>query len=290
MDGMNRDEIKTRIYSKIDELPTLPLVLPKLLRTLENRNSNVRTVADVISIDPALTSKLLKVANSAYYGFPSEITSLQRAVALLGFNMVRSLALSMSVIDSITGGGKLRSFSEEDLWVHSLVVATLMQEISQKTGNAEEEYEHLFIIGLLHDIGKIVFDLFFNDLFRKAINEGTENARKPLFIAERDLIGMDHGEVGGMLLKRWKFPPVISEPILYHHQDLIPEDIEGKTTSLLKLSDSIALKTESAEDPCLGEFLDRFSISEINEEDLRDVLNRLNDSKAKIFAFHRAMV
>jgi HD-like signal output (HDOD) protein len=91
---MDEEVIKNHIYAKVDELPTLPAVVPKLLSLMEDAGSDIAQVTHVISQDPALTSKILKVANSAYYGFPKRIDDLERAVALLGFNMVKSLALS----------------------------------------------------------------------------------------------------------------------------------------------------------------------------------------------------
>jgi len=95
---MEKNELQAKIYSKIEELPTLPVVLPRLLSLTADEKAGAAHLADAISSDPALTSKILKVSNSAYYGFSQEISSLERAIPLLGFNMVRSLALSISVI------------------------------------------------------------------------------------------------------------------------------------------------------------------------------------------------
>ena len=92
---MEKGEIHNKVYAKIDELPTLPVVLPKLLTLMESEKTGAPEVAEVISRDPALTSKILKTANSAYYGFQQEISDLGRAVPLLGFNMLKSLALSI---------------------------------------------------------------------------------------------------------------------------------------------------------------------------------------------------
>ena len=98
---MDTGTIRARIYSKIDELPTLPTVITRILSLLEDANTNATDITEAISRDPALTSKILKVANSAYYGFSQLISDLERAVALLGFNMVKSLALSIGVMKTL---------------------------------------------------------------------------------------------------------------------------------------------------------------------------------------------
>jgi HD-like signal output (HDOD) protein len=116
---MEKDKLREKIYSKIDEIPTLPIVIPKLLSLIESDKSNVADIADAISRDPALTSKILKVANSAYYGFSQGISSLEKAVSLLGFNMVQSLALSIGVLRSLPAGKISTHFSQKGLWIHS---------------------------------------------------------------------------------------------------------------------------------------------------------------------------
>ncbi len=286
---MDKEELKRKIYSKIDEIPTLPTVLLKLLASLEDRRSNAADIAELISKDPALTSKILKVANSAYYGFPGEITSLERAVALLGFNMVRSLALSMTVINTISSGKRYKCFSEEDLWVHSITVATVMQEIVDRMDFAPEDSEHIFIIGLLHDIGKIVFDQFFSDLFEKVIEECSANGFK-LYMAEQRVFGMDHGEVGGIILKRWKFPRVIYIPIAIHHKSDIPREADQVTASLLKLADSLVLNTVSSSDENWQEqHQGELQLLGIGSEVIKDVSEHIADSQERIKAFFSAV-
>ena len=165
---MKTEELRAKIFSTIDELPTLPTVVPKLLNLMDGSRSNATQVTETISRDPALTSKLLKAANSAYYGFPQEITDLERAVALLGFNMVKSLALSVGVFQTLGSGKNTPCFSMEGLWIHSLSVATVIRELAKRLGK-EDEKAHLFVVGLLHDIGKVVLDQFFNELFQQAL-------------------------------------------------------------------------------------------------------------------------
>ena len=289
---MDKTDLRTKIFSKIDELPTLPVVLPRLLNLMESEKSDASDIAHVISNDPALTSKILKVANSAYYGFAQEICSLDRAVPLLGLNMVRSLALSIGVIGSLPkGGDKSRHFSREDLWIHSLAAATVVQELGKRNGKREKN-EHLFIVGLLHDIGKIVLDQFFSEPFGQALEEAWSREDLSLYMAERKIIGMDHGEVGNMLLRRWKFPNIISDPISVHHQTEIPEGINLTDLALLRVADSLSKElgfgqgesfaypeTYEADIEMLG----------INEEGLSDMKAYLTDAKDGIYDFFSAL-
>ena len=235
---MEKEALRKKVFSKIDELPTLPAVLPRLLNLMESEKSDASDVARAISHDPDLTSKVLKVANSAYYGFSREICSLDRAVPLLGLNMVRSLALSIGVMASLPKGDRnSHHLSHESLWVHSLAVATAVQELAKRTG---ENAEHLFVVGLLHDMGEIVLDQFFNEEFGLALEAAGDGKNLSLYMAERKIIGMDHGEIGNMVLRRWKFPDVISGPISVHHQTEIPDGIHPKDVALLRVADTVS--------------------------------------------------
>ncbi len=219
---MKENEFKKKIYSKIDELPTLPVVLPKLLSLIESDQGNFTRATDVILSDPSLTSKILKVANSAYYGFSQQITTLKGAVALLGFSMVKSLALSMGVFHTLPGSGEGNHFSQKGLWVHSLAVATVMAELDKRFGEKDGS-EHIFVTGLLHDIGKIVLAHFFSDIFQQVLDEIHEAKDEEYYEIERSVIGFDHGEIGAMLLERWKFPEVICNAVALHHKRDLPE-------------------------------------------------------------------
>ncbi len=235
---MERDDVLKKIYSKIDEIPTLPAVVPKLLRVMESDGANASDIAGTISTDPALSSKILKVANSAYYGFSQEILSLKLAMPLLGRNMVKSLALSIGVIQSLPTDQKSPNFSDKGLWVHGLAVATLMQELGKRFNNGGSA-EHFFITGLLHDIGKVVLNQHFNDLFQAALAEVHTEGIAGLHNAESRLIGFDHGEIGAMLLTRWKFPHVISHSIAAHHQTNTPEGTNHRDVAMLRIANAL---------------------------------------------------
>ena len=285
---MEKDEVLKKIYSKIDEIPTLPAVIPKLLSVMESDRTNASDIAKTISNDPALSSKILKVANSAYYGFSQEIFNLKLAMPLLGHNMVKSLALSIGVIQSLPSGRRSPNFSDEGLWVHSLAVATLMQELGKrfrKGGKAE----HLFIIGLLHDIGKIVLNQYFGELFQEALEEVHNEGIAGLHIAESRLIGFDHGKIGAMLLTRWKFPDLISSSIAVHHQIETPEGTNGPDVAMLRVANALPQELGLGQDgnpvpPAISrQDLNALQIGEKEIEEMRTYLVSVKDDIYTLF-------
>ncbi|MCD6294776.1 MAG: HDOD domain-containing protein [Deltaproteobacteria bacterium] len=288
---MEKNDVLRRIYSKIDEIPTLPAVVPKLLSVMENDGADASDIAGTISTDPALSSKILKVANSAYYGFSQEILSLKLAMPLLGHNMVKSLALSIGVIHSLPSDKKSPNFSDKGLWVHGLAVATLMQELGKRFRNGGNA-EHFFITGLLHDIGKVVLNQYFNDLFQEALAEVHNERTAGLHIAESKLIGFDHGEIGAMLLTRWKFPDVISSSIAAHHQTKTPEGTNGRDVAMLRVANALPQELGLGQDgnpvpPAISE--QDLKVLEIGKNEIEEMRAYLVGVKDEIYALFDAM-
>jgi len=288
---MEKNELKARIYSRIDELPTLPAVIPRLLALMDDPKVGTREITEAISHDPALTAKILKVANSAYYGFSQEISSLDRAIALLGFNMVRSLALSVGVIKAMPRKKDSGFFSTEGLWIHNLAVGTAVKMMADRFGKGEEA-EHLFVVGLLHDIGKLVLDQFFSDDFTRVLEQVNAEDGMQLHEMERKNIGLDHGEVGGILLERWKFPGIIRMPIALHHREDFPENIDLSDFSMLKISDALVQqmalgKSGNGSPPQVPEAdMKRLGI---DQKEIGEIKDQMEPARDGIFAFFSAI-
>lgn len=288
---MEKEELRTRIYSKIDQVPTLPAVFPKIMRLMEDDMASGTDVADTISRDPALASRILKVANSAYYGFPQKIASVDRAITLLGFNMVKSLALSIGVMHSLPSGVFSSHFSEEGLWTHSLTVATAMERLGGKSQFFQPR-DHVFLVGLLHDIGKVVLVEFFRESFLEALEEAQRVEAAPLHVVERRLLGFDHGEVGAMLLSRWKLPPVISEPIAVHHGEHFPEGIDRSDVAVLRVADALSQNLGLGQREILKPLEIReedLEVLAVGEQELEGVKAHLEGAREEIGEFFRAM-
>ncbi len=278
---------KQKIYSKIEELPTIPAVATKLLYTIDDERSSVSDVVELIQNDPSLTSKILKIANSAYYGFSREITKISQAVALLGFNIMRSLVISLEVMKNLPSGIGSEYFSPEGLWLHSVATATCMENFRKKYPQKKNS-DSAFIIGLLHDIGKIVLDQFFHEEFQKALHLANGNPPMALHHAEEKLIGLTHSEVACMLLERWKFPDEIVKPIANMHAKEVNDDVKIQDLALLRLSNSLAQETKIGKEgnsvPNTIKEKD-LEILEIDESVLNDLREELENSQERIGEF-----
>lgn len=284
-------ELREAIYAKIDELPTIPAVVAKVLALIEDEKTDAQALTRVISHDPSLTAKVLKVANSAYYGFPQTISGLDRAVALLGMNMVQSLALSIGVLGNLPKSKGPLNFSSQGLWLHSLAVATAMDELKKYCAKARGS-DYLFVVGLLHDVGKIVLLHFFLEEYEKALSQLENENGSTLYLAERAAIGFDHGQVGAMLLDRWKFPREVIMPIAVHHHSKVPESANPRDTAMLKVADQIANLAgighgDEKAPPKIAE--SDFQILCLDKDDLAKVQASIIDSKESIESFFSSM-
>ena len=211
---MDLTELTSRIKEVSQEFPRLPAAITRLLGILEQDQAGPEQIVEAIQADPGLTTKILRVANSAYYGFPSAIADLNRAVPLIGLDMVRSLALSVAALEGLTASRANTSLDREALWLHCLGVGSLMTEMARGLGYRAQ---HLFILGFLHDIGKLVLDKFFADQFQPCLDLALAQDL-PLWKAEQRLLGQDHGFFGAALLSKWLFPSTIIRPVRVHHQ------------------------------------------------------------------------
>ena len=286
---MDKHQFRKLIYTRVDQLPTLPAALPRLLGLMEDENAGPGQIVEAISTDPALTSKILQVANSAYYGFSKTIANLERAVPLLGLNMVKSLALTMGVLRSLPAGRDDIHFSSQGLWTHSLAVATAINELGKRL---RLETEYLFTLGLLHDVGKVVLFHYLPEIYIQALEEAVRRQGEDLALVEREVMGLDHGQVGQMLLKRWKFPDLIARPIGAHHLPQIPERVDEVDLALLKAADYAALASGvgAAGNPHLGPLPGWvFEILKIESGQLEDLVHFMEGRAEEISAFYQAM-
>ncbi|WP_156360686.1 HDOD domain-containing protein [Dethiosulfatarculus sandiegensis] len=242
---MEQHEILAKMRSVIDELPQLPGSVNRILKVLEDPEAGVRKITEAVMPDPALTTKVLKVANSAYYGFSATIASVSRAVPLLGLETIKSLALSLGVFESM---GRDQKDSElipkNELWLHSLTVADTMVEMAKRL---DVEAEYLFIMGFLHDVGKLVLARSFPDLYKECLDRAFEEGRD-LSEIERKMIRFDHGEVGALLLTRWKFPKVLVNPVRFHHKDKLPSGPDTVDVAMVRVADALANRLLHGED------------------------------------------
>jgi putative nucleotidyltransferase with HDIG domain len=202
------------IIERINELPTLPAVVAKVNSLVNSSAASAGDINEVISRDLALSTKVLKLVNSSFYGFPRRITSITHAVVILGFNTVRNLALSAFVFSAFKTGRK--GFDSTAFWRHSIGTALGASTTAQVLGLSQSEKEDVFMAGLLHDTGKAVMC----EYLPEAMDQVTAMVREKqcLFLdAEREVLDFNHAEIGGALLERWGLPEALVELVREHH-------------------------------------------------------------------------
>lgn len=209
------------VVDRIEELPTLPQVAARIMRLIDDPATSAQDIHKVMSRDQALAGKMLKLVNSAFYSLPHKVSNLNQAIVLLGFNTIKSLALSVSVFGvfgKARGGGK---FDRELFWRHAVGSACIYRVLARKAKALDPETA--FVAGLLHDIGKLVLDQYAAEELSRIIDEAAR--RKCAFVdAERALFGTDHGAIGAWLVERWGFPDVLAHWVRDHHAP----GLEGK--------------------------------------------------------------
>ena len=206
-----------RFIEQIDNLPSLPSIVTRLIQVVNSPDTSADDAARLIQKDPALTTKMLRLANSAFYGIPRSISSVSSAVVILGFNTIRSLVLSASVMKMFSGSRK-QAFDKDRFWKHSIVCALAAKTIVRQFINIRMmDPESAFCAGILHDIGKLIFSEFAGDDYQEVCRYSQENGI-PLLEAERKLFGIGHSDIGRILADKWALPLDLEYALVFHHE------------------------------------------------------------------------
>jgi putative nucleotidyltransferase with HDIG domain len=220
---MKNNDTIDEIMKDIDNMPSLPVTVAKILEIANNTNATAKDLNKVISLDPVLVTKVLKLINSAYIGVPDKITSIVKAIIMLGINTIKNLALSSAIVPMVghyvTSKKGKKLFNMEGFWKHCIGVGVTSKIIASKTGISNKLLEGYFICGIIHDIGKLVMSFNFPDEYLKAIRLSNEG-KFPLIDSEEEIFGTNHCSVGYELAKKWKLTDDLKEVILYHHNPL----------------------------------------------------------------------
>lgn len=212
----------------------LPAVAIKLLQVMGQPNASAASLEEIIRTDPALAARALKIVNSARYAPARPIHSISHAVAMIGFETIRSLALEISLYNHILASGQSGAFDRVYFWRHCLSVAVLAKLIAKAVGYHDPE--EAYTAGLLHDIGKIMLNgqgCMSYDEFAASLKQ---NSTKPLVERERDLIGLGHDEIGAYCCQEWGLPARIRQVIHFHHRRFYAENLDQETATLLSIT------------------------------------------------------
>lgn len=227
--------IKEKIQAKIRHLPSLPASSARLIQMLQDPEINIQEITQFIELDPGLTSNILRLANSAYFGCARTISSVREAFIRLGSNNIFQLIVTLAVAPIAKQELKGYDLPPGQLWEHSVAVALGTDKLSELLQIQVPIYA--FTAGLLHDIGKIALATFV-DIDSEKIRKLAYESKVSFEQAEQEIIGIDHAEVGAFLLETWNIPSQITEVVRYHHN---PEGYKGETpvTDLVHISDSL---------------------------------------------------
>lgn len=206
-------EVKN-LVQKITDLPALPTMLATLNRLMADPRTSADTLGKALSTDPALVSKVLKLVNSAFYGFPGRIGTISQAVIILGFSSIRNLVLTTSIMQMFGTKGQKQGFDVEAFWKHSLQTAGLARQLALEKGQAY--IEEAFIGGLLHDMGRMVLSQKLPAEFEKVLAASAKTGVR-LRQAEQVILGTTHSEVGAWLAQKWNLPAPLIDVIQFHH-------------------------------------------------------------------------
>ncbi len=229
-----REQAVESALKEISHIATLPEVTLKIIELVEDPESTAQDLHEVISNDPALCTRILKVVNSSFYGLPGQIASINRAIVMLGLNAVKNIAIAASLAKLFRGGELTPFFSAKDLWEHSNAVAIGCKLLSDKLGMglADEAY----LAGLIHDIGIMVEMQYDRSDLIDAIDRCDADmdgvAKRNLLECEEEVFGANHMDFGLGLCKKWKFPAPFAAAAGYHHK---PTECPSETQKIVFL-------------------------------------------------------
>ncbi|MDH5232254.1 MAG: HDOD domain-containing protein [Gammaproteobacteria bacterium] len=212
-----------QLVSEVANLVALPDICLKIGEMAEDPLCSAIEMAQTISQDPALTAKLLKIANSPFYGFPSRVETISRAISIVGTRELKELVIAASVIAMFTEMPHEDVLDIERFWHHSIMTGLISRHLGSKIKTPVLHKERLFVAGLLHDVGRLVMAMKIPELVRVML-ERSAKGKEPLNEIERLVFNMDHGEVGEELMKLWNLPNSLSEVARFHHQPELADD------------------------------------------------------------------
>ena len=224
---------------KVTNISTLPEVTAKIVATVEDAKSTAASLHKIVAHDPALATRILKVVNSAFYGLPGQIGSVERAIVLLGLNAIKNIAVATSLGQLFRSVKLCEGFTAKDLWTHCIAVGVTARELARqmKVPIADEA----FLAGLIHDTGLLVSLQVWPDKLKLAC-ETAQKTERDFCEIEREIVGVDHQQLGQGLAELWKFPRSCQLVAGYHHQPVALSDNNRLLVTLVFVADTLCCK------------------------------------------------
>ncbi len=208
-----------KTLENVSTIPTLSMVIEKISRLLSNPQTSAEEIGKAITTDQALAAKVLKLVNSAFYGFPGRISTITHAVVILGFATVKNVVLTASIFDAFSKKTPISaSFDLKKFWLHSIACGAASQCLAKHIGYGEKE--ECFIAGLIHDVGKIILCNFLPEEF-EAVVQNTVRKECLFFESEKEMLHITHEDLGGIVTERWNLPKNLREAVRFHHSPVV---------------------------------------------------------------------
>lgn len=201
------------LVRRIHEISTLPHVALRVMEVAENPSAGAKDLKEVMEADPALSARVLRAVNSSAYALRQKVTSLQRAIAYLGIKQIRNMAMTAGVSGLFKKGAAVGRYDRTRLWKHLVGVGLCARLIAMRC--RFEDFEDMFVAGLLHDVGIILEDQYIHNRFQQVVQSLEEGIA--LNEVERAQLGFDHNTLGESVARNWKFPEVLTVAIRHHH-------------------------------------------------------------------------
>ncbi|MFH1700058.1 MAG: HDOD domain-containing protein [Candidatus Zixiibacteriota bacterium] len=228
------------VIGGVNNLPTPPIVFSQIQKVLNNPNTSAFDIAAILQEDPAISAKVLKLTNSAYYGLAKEIESVRQAVVIVGLEAIKNLVLSASIFEAFSNCQLDKEF-QDTFWRHSLGTAFAARLFAYKLrANMGFEAESAFSAGMLHDIGKMVISVFMRDEAKWLDELKEQKPDLPDHALEQEVLGYNHAQIGSLLARQWILPHKLQETIMYHHFPQLAESDNNNLPYLIHISDYLA--------------------------------------------------
>lgn len=218
---LSGDALQHKILKALDDLPPMPQVVVKVQKLMADPRAGQRDLAKVLQTDAALVARVLRLANSAYYGYKGKVASLERATVLLGQQTIKELIMTAGASKLLEKKLPGYGWSSDELWRHSLAVGLSAKIIAERT--KPELAGDAYLAGLIHDVGKLVLDPYLLER-RQAFKTVLADETSTFLDAERKVLGFDHAELGGQVGQRWSFPENLATAVTFHHR---PSRVKG---------------------------------------------------------------
>jgi HD-like signal output (HDOD) protein len=206
--------LRQRIEAIRTYLPPIPGIFAELAQLFHDQNVNLGTLGRVIGKDPAMSVNVLRIANSAFYGLPNKVRTIEHAVTMLGLREITSICMACETARVLKPAPGEQTVDLHAFWLHSVATAVLARIFSSQF--RVEPRDQAYLAGLLHDIGQLILDRFLHDLYKQVV-QLTYDENIPMIEAEIRVLGESHGTIGGWLMEKWQLPPLFSEVASCHH-------------------------------------------------------------------------